>query len=49
MWNSIKELTDYKTKNQLPNDDAILPDVPNQFFARYETQREEVAPFINPR
>lgn len=38
MWNGIKALTDYKAINLLPWDDVKLPDVLNQFFARFNTQ-----------
>ncbi|KAJ8380033.1 hypothetical protein SKAU_G00008110 [Synaphobranchus kaupii] len=48
MWNGIKALTDYRTINLLPSDDAKLPDVLNQFFARFDTQGGGPAPLINP-
>lgn len=48
IWNGIKALTDYKTTNLLPDDDATLPDALNQFFARFDTQREEAAPLLTP-
>ncbi|KAI4883247.1 hypothetical protein NFI96_022286 [Prochilodus magdalenae] len=35
MWNGIKALTDYKTNTPQASDDTSLPDVLNQFFARY--------------
>ncbi|KAJ8365032.1 hypothetical protein SKAU_G00138630 [Synaphobranchus kaupii] len=46
MWNGIKVLTDYKTTRQPLSDDANLPDVLNQFFACFDTQRGETAPLI---
>lgn len=46
MWNGIKALTGYKNTNLLPEDDATLPDALNQFFARFDTQREEAGPLF---
>ncbi|KAK1888034.1 Carboxylesterase 5A, partial [Dissostichus eleginoides] len=48
MWNGIKALTDYKSTNLLPSNDAELPDVLNQFFARFDTPGGESAPLIHP-
>ncbi|KAI4875609.1 hypothetical protein NFI96_000891 [Prochilodus magdalenae] len=38
MWNGIKALTDYKTNTPQASDDTSLPDVLNQFFARFDNQ-----------
>lgn len=46
MWNGIKALTGYKTTNLLPSDDAKLPDVLNQLFARFDTQTRGAALLI---
>ncbi|KAI4815122.1 hypothetical protein KUCAC02_005285 [Chaenocephalus aceratus] len=48
MWNGIRALTDYKSTNLLPSNDAELPDVLNQFFARFDTPGVESAPLIHP-
>lgn len=48
MWKGIKALTNCKTNNQLPADDATLPDILNQFFAHFDVPREEAAPFVKP-
>ncbi|KAI4903276.1 hypothetical protein NFI96_004892 [Prochilodus magdalenae] len=41
MWNGIKALTDYKTNTLQASDDISLPDVLNQFFARFDNQNRE--------
>ncbi|KAI4896218.1 hypothetical protein NFI96_025832, partial [Prochilodus magdalenae] len=38
MWNGIKALTDYKTNTLQASDDTSLPEVLNQFFARFDNQ-----------
>ncbi|KAJ8384286.1 hypothetical protein AAFF_G00206430 [Aldrovandia affinis] len=48
MWNGIKALTEYKTATLLPRDDDKLPDVLNQFFVHFDTQRGEPAPLSRP-
>eukprot|EP00064_Thunnus_orientalis_P017827 superscaffoldBa00003896_g17913 len=39
MWNCIKALTNYKIINLLLSDDAKLPDVLNQFFACFNSEK----------